>query len=60
MNTRERNLEQITEALGEVNRYYYWRETGKNSEEASLNDLLMFYISHEGAKHYAENHKEEQ
>jgi hypothetical protein len=59
MTTRERNLEQITEALGEVNRYYFWIETGKNSEEASPNDLLMFYILHQGAKHYAENHKEE-
>ena len=60
MNPKVRNLDQITEALGSTNRYYYWLETGKNSEEVDHNELLAFYISHDGAKHYAEKHKEEE
>ena len=59
MNTRERNLEQITEALDSINRYFYWLETGRNSEEATPSELLAFYIAHDGAKHYANNHKED-
>lgn len=60
MNTRERNLEQITEALDSTNRYFYWLATGRNSEEATPSDLLAFYIQNDGAKHYAENHEEEE
>jgi hypothetical protein len=60
MNLKERNQAQIIEALGAVNRYFYWLETGKNSEEATPSDLIMFYINHQGAKHYAETHQETQ
>jgi hypothetical protein len=59
MNLKEWNQHQIDEALGSVNRYFYWLETGRNSEEASENELTMFYILHKGAEHYRKEHNNE-
>jgi len=59
MNTHDRNIAQLAEAFSPDNKYFYWLEIGKNAEEATHNELLMFYISHKGAEHFAETHKEE-
>lgn len=59
MNLHDHNLMQIKEALGNTNRYFYWLATGRNSEEASDNELIMFYISQKGAEHFRSEHKED-
>ena len=48
---------QREEILGATNRYYYWLETGRNSEEATHSELAQFYINHGGHNHFRETHR---
>lgn len=57
MTLQEWNAMQIAEALGDVNRYFFWQ---KNNRDPLDNDeLVIFYILNGGAKHYRDNHKQE-
>lgn len=56
MNLKEHNQLQIKEALGEVNRYYFWvvnKRDPKNDTE-----LILFYIENGGAKDFRERQRD--
>ena len=55
MTLKERNAMQIAEALGEVNRYYFYLKYGR---EGTSQELLEYYICESsGAKDFRKNHE---
>lgn len=48
---------QISEALGSVNRYYFWLKHQR--EPIDENELVLFYVEQGGAKAFAQKHRKE-
>lgn len=57
MNLKSWNQKQIEEALGKVNRYFFWKENGR--EARNDDELIIYYITHGGAKHWRKEHETE-
>lgn len=49
MTLKERNAMQIAEALGDVNRYYFYQHYGVNGSDE---ELVMYYIEY-GARDFS-------
>jgi len=49
MNLKRWNQEQIAEALGDVNRYFFWLKNRREPNDD--NELLLYYIENGGALH---------
>ena len=60
MNLHDWNEHQIEEALGPTNRWYYGVHYKTNGNNASKDELILFYIEHGGARHYREVHHDEE
>ena len=50
------NMMQISEALGEVNRYFFWKHYGRDA--TSDHELVMYYGEY-GAAEFADKHRGE-
>lgn len=46
---------QVEEALGSVNRYYFWQKYGRNGSD---HELMMYYCQCGGAEAFAKRRKE--
>jgi hypothetical protein len=57
MTLREWNAMQVAEALGDVNRYFFWQH--HNREPINDDELVIYYATNGGAYHYYTNHKQE-
>lgn len=57
MTLQEWNAMQIAEALGDVNRYFFWQH--HNREPINDNELVIYYATNGGAQHYYNKHKQE-
>jgi hypothetical protein len=57
MTLQEWNAMQIAEALGDVNRYFFWKH--HNREPFDNDELVIYYIVSGGAESYNKNHKQE-
>lgn len=50
-----RNKKQIEEALSDMNRYYFWKNRGR--EPFDNTELILFYIEQGGARDFAQKQK---
>lgn len=57
MNLLNWNKMQVDEAIGSVNRYFFWLQYQRDPFDD--NELLLFYVEQGGAKNFADNHKQE-
>lgn len=56
MNLKDWNKKQIDEALGDVNRYYFWKKYGRNGTDE---ELMRYYCQCGGAEGFAKRHEKE-
>jgi len=56
MNLKDWNKKQIDEALGSVNRYYFWEKYGRDGSDQ---ELMLYYCQCGGAAVFAKRNEKE-